>query len=87
MNLTGLENLKTINGSTIINENDSLLSISGLSSLITVNFNFIISHNTILTDYCSIQPLLLNGSYWIITIVDNKYNPTIDDIKNGDCSE
>jgi hypothetical protein len=78
----------------IIEDNPLLTSLGDLSSLTEVN-NFIrIWGNTSLIDFCGLQPLLEAGGLTnadeldiVFEVIANGYNPTIENIINGDCSQ
>jgi hypothetical protein len=76
-------------GSLWIENNDALLSLDGLQKLSEVAMQVEIWYNGSLRNYCSLQFLLtsnLHGPY--CQIIGNAYNPTSDNIKQGeDCSQ
>ncbi|WP_290698083.1 hypothetical protein [Lacinutrix sp.] len=98
-NFQGLESLTQINPiagnyNLLIDNNPNLLSLSGLDNLIftqTADINIGGSSgfssgvgNPLLTDFCALQSSFLNSSS---VIENNAYNPTIQDIQNGNCSQ
>ena len=81
-------NLETIGGSLIIDRvySDNFTELSFLSSLTFIGGNLIIS-NTGLHDFCGLKTALsgtFNGTY---TVNGNTYNPTLQDILNGNCKQ
>ena len=96
--MKGLEKFGTLPGS----EDDIVLRVWGCENLesldglenmfyargITIGNPLPDSMNLALADFCAIQNYLSNGFYLpaAISIDGNLYNPTIQDIINGDCS-
>lgn len=70
-----------------ISRNPKLKSLNGLENLIKSGL-VIITKNDLLTDFCSLENVIqsggLSGSF---TVESNSYNPTLDDIINGNCSQ
>jgi len=86
-NLDGLSNLESIGQSLIIMNNNSLVNINGLSSL-TSTGSLSISSNTALNNLCGIRPLIgNNGNSGNFNITSNSFNPTLQDIKDNNCSQ
>ncbi|MBT8303186.1 MAG: hypothetical protein KJP09_01860 [Bacteroidia bacterium] len=86
--LTSLEvfnNLVTVNDLSILS-NDNLVSLNGLNNLQAVE-NTTISNNNVLVNYCALENLFNNGNYGEVTIEDNSFNPTVQDIIEGNCEE
>lgn len=83
--LSGMENLGFIGGDFQIRNNFDLRNLYGLSGLSTVNGNLLITNNG-LVDFCGLQLLLsgdgLGGNY---TVSDNNFNPSKQDIIDGNC--
>lgn len=95
--LKGLNNIeKVTNGGIQIAGNSKLTNLDDLSSIKEVNFfhymdKIEISMNEELSSFCGIKDLLLK--YWVqgdkfprVSISGNKYNPTLEQIQNGECS-
>ena len=82
-----LNNIKNIGGNLEIYLTQKLTNIDFLSNLNTVGGNLRITSNDGLTDLCGLRPLLqanmLEGTY---IVKDNGYNPTKQDIIDGDCA-
>ena len=88
-NMGGLESLQHVNGYGVI-YNSSLISLDGLDNLISITGdNFNVSHNSQLNDFCTLENLFINGEYSAsnYSVNNNAYNPTIQDIIDGNCSE
>ncbi|WP_422359366.1 hypothetical protein [Reichenbachiella sp.] len=82
--ISAFENLESIRNSLQIEWNDQLETISGFSNLKRIEYgSFVVSYNKNLTNLCGFQQL----DYIPITpfIDNNRYNPTIEDIRDGNC--
>ena len=85
--LEGLNNLLTITGTRVYDSNGNF---EGIRKYVTIGVpgggpN---GGNIILNDLCALQNLFINGVYDPddVSIEYNLYNPTVQDIINGDCS-
>lgn len=89
-NLTSISSLYNCNEITAvasIDENPKLEKLEGLEGLNNINFLFI-KDNISLVDLCSLENLVQNGSITdSYNVSGNAYNPTIQDIQNGNCSQ
>lgn len=88
-NLDGFQNLKRANVIEIT-DNSSLISLEGLEGLIKVNSGILIRENSNLVDFCAIPYSAIDSISGIaknIKISGNGYNPTIEMLQNGQCSE
>ncbi|WP_298553524.1 hypothetical protein [uncultured Algibacter sp.] len=90
--LNGLNSLTMIDDLMIAN-NNSLTSLEGLNNLISADILSIGMYwgvssypNTKLKDFCALQNLFTTGSYGIVKIQYNAYNPTVSDIQSGNCN-
>ncbi|WP_417443859.1 cadherin repeat domain-containing protein [Joostella sp.] len=84
-NIDGLSKLETCL-ELVIQNNVSLQNLNGLINLKKVNYGYMrITDNTSLRDFCGLS-LIASTSTVGYNIRDNYYNPTKDDIKNGNCS-
>lgn len=87
VNLTGLNNIASITQNLIISEN-KINSLNGLNNLISVGGNLNIYSNSFLYDWCPIQNLFLNNGLSGGHLFGNcSYNPSIQDIIDGNCSQ
>jgi len=86
INLNGLNNLTSIGIEMDINDNDNLTSLDGLNNLLYVSLTISITHNTLLSDFCDLQNLFINGQSSYFRVFSNAYNPTKQDIIDGNCS-
>jgi hypothetical protein len=91
--LMGLESLNTVNDKIYIFDNENLESLNGLGNLLTapnikigVNGNGQQRGNPNLSDFCALQNLFINGTTnYGFTNSNNLYNPTKEDIIDGNC--
>lgn len=87
-----LKNIKGLSGLTEINElnidfNYDLLTLEGLHNLVSVSEYFSVNGNEDLIDFCALQKLVdANGFPIDTTINGNAYDPTTQDLENGDCN-
>lgn len=93
INLTGLESLTTIENDLEIFSNNSLTSLTGLENLTTIDGSIDIGNfndpNSSLSNFCALTNLYTNGNYGVnaTLIQGNAYNPTVQDIIDGNCSD
>ncbi len=88
MNLDGLESLTTVNQNLSIGLNPELQNIDALSNLTSVGGDVSIGSNTNLMNLCGIRPLLVNnGRSEYLSIDYNGFNPTGQQIIDGNCSQ
>lgn len=85
--INGLSNLESVIRFLTIENNNNLSSLDGLGNLLQIGREIRITNNNSLTDFCALQPELFgsgfNGRY---EVFNNAYNPTIEDMANGNCS-
>lgn len=84
--ISAFENLESIRSSLQIEWNDELETISGFNNLKSIEYgSFVVAFNKNLTNLCGFQQL----DYIPITpfINNNSYNPTIEDIRDGNCAK
>lgn len=75
-------------GALIISNNDKLENLDGLSFLQKkADIFWIFSNNPSLDDFCGIKDSFDTASSGRLIIKENKYNPTPEEILNGNCSE
>ncbi|WP_298516189.1 hypothetical protein [uncultured Kordia sp.] len=85
--LQGLENISSV-ATLLVIDNDNLASLAALQGLSTIGNTVFIFRNDILTDYCILQtPLQNNSQLMIYNVSENQFNPTQQNIIDGDCSE
>ncbi len=87
-----LVSIKELSGLTSVDEisifeNDILESLDGLESISTGLKSLRISRNSSLTDFCALTPVLESNSLAKLTVSLNMYNPSREDILNGDCEQ
>ena len=86
--LSGLENLGHDSSTEylVIGFNDGLTSLQGLNNVTDV-FEIRVTDNTKLTDFCALNTLITSDPFIDrYFVVGNAYNPTIQDIMDGNCS-
>ncbi|AXG71287.1 receptor L domain protein [Kordia sp. SMS9] len=85
--LAGLENITNVATLQIIN-NDNLASLAALQGLSGIDTTVFIFNNDILTNYCILQaPLQNNPELTIYNVSENQFNPTLQNIIDGNCSQ
>lgn len=86
-NLNGLSALTIVDGYFHFEGSDAITNLDPLSNLVNVSGYMSFKENPQLVDFCGVTPLLtgdgLGGSFGAI---NNGYNPTKQDIINGNCS-
>ena len=86
VDLQGLEQLAEVD-LLDINLNTQLVSLDGLNGLITVNENLQITTNRKLSNLCALQKLVdEDGVKAGFELSTNAFNPSLEDLKNGNCS-
>ncbi len=85
--LTGLSGFSTIEAGILIIANNSLENLNGLENLTGQVLGLEFSANTLLSDFCGIQPLVSSSNFTgPFTASNNAYDPTQQDIIDGNCS-
>jgi hypothetical protein len=85
--LQGLEKITSVSTLQVIN-NDQLTSLAALEGLSAINNTVFIFGNDLLNNYCILQASLQNGGMLeIYNVSENQFNPTQQNIVDGDCSE
>jgi hypothetical protein len=97
-NINGIREIDSVKYITIAN-NPSLQNLNGLESIIKNSYlrtdigcdslPYVEPYcgNENLDNFCGLQNLLLNGSFDYVRIRGNAYNPSIQDIIDGNCSQ
>jgi len=87
-NLEGLDNLTYVNSFIQILDNRNLTNINALDNVKHVGGYLKIYNNHALYDLCGIKNLLtIGGVSDTVSIYQNLFNPTVEDIIAGNCSE
>ncbi len=73
-------------GGLVINENSNLSSLIGLDAVLTVDEDILIIDNPVLNNLCDLQILMQNGFSGAYSVEGNAYNPTQQNIIDGNCS-
>ena len=85
--INGLNNLENVDRSITLRRNTVLPNLDGFSNLLNVGENMVFEVNEALTNYCGLEPLFIEGGYeGGFIMFENAYNPTADDMINGNCS-
>ena len=85
LELPGFENIISVGGIVITN-NWGILDINSLSNIVNISGSITITNNGSLDSYCGIRPLLQSGTFaGTYTVSDNFFNPTQQDIIDGNC--
>lgn len=89
LNLNGLDNLVYVGGNVNIWNNPQLQNINGLSNLQSVNGEYLrVRANVSLSNLCGLTNIVANGGITgLYQIYENLYNPTQQDIIDGNCSQ
>ncbi|ALM06417.1 hypothetical protein SB49_00260 [Sediminicola sp. YIK13] len=87
-NLIGLEFLDHVGGYFDLNVNPFLANLDALQNLNFVGSNFRILNNQNLKNFCGLQQLFRNGNIeGSVSISDNAFNPSSQDIIDGNCAQ
>lgn len=84
--LNFLNNLTNLGSSSLILHNINLESLNGLSNLTEAGLYFYVRNNDRLTDFCELQHAFTVGGNTSFDASGNLYNPTKQDIIDGNCS-
>ncbi|CAM4329990.1 hypothetical protein ZORO111903_13830 [Zobellia roscoffensis] len=89
--IEGLESLNSVGRNFRINGNPLLTTLTGLENLNSIGDILFIGTsfrpNSSLSNFCALTNLITNGTHGDVRISDNQYNPTYNDLYNGDCEE
>lgn len=82
----GLENLESVGGNLSLSSLVALTSIDGFSGLRNIGKSLSITDCTKLIDFCAIENIMQTMDFGY-TVSGNAYNPTKEQILNGQCSK
>ena len=88
-NITDLTPMSSITGNVerfLIDINEQLVSLEGLEGILSISDFLGIAGNEMLTDYCSLTTSLSNQIPDEFYLFNNAFNPTMQDIIDGNCS-
>jgi len=85
-NLDGLIGLTAVVGDFYIYDNNALLNADGLSNLTSVS-DLDFHRNDLMSNYCSLNTLIIDNGFTRFRATENAYNPTTQDIIDGNCSQ
>ncbi len=86
-NIEALSKLEFVQFNLYINNNNALENLNGLENLHSIERDLRIRDNSALSNFCGLKPLLVNnglGENYYVS--GNAYNPTKQDIIDGNCS-
>ncbi len=87
INFDGLTNLTSIGINLWVHSNTALADVDGLSSLASVGNQLHFDGNTSLTSFCGLNTLIIDNNFSnTYSVTGNAYNPTQQDIIDGNCS-
>lgn len=89
-NLTNLQALSNVTSDMLflfVSQNEELETLEGLENIPTVTGNFKAISNPVLTDFCAVQNSIITLLEEDVEILLNAFNPTQQDIIDGNCSE
>jgi hypothetical protein len=85
-NIDALIHFTIISGTLNISQNQTLINLNGLQNISSVSGDLVIYNNSSLDDLCGLNNLIINGGLTgQYTVLSNPYNPSQQDIINGDC--
>lgn len=86
-NIDALSNLTSVVGRINIYACNSLINLDGLNGLTSVGSDIKVKDNSFLTSFCGLSNLIINHNYSnTFTATGNVYNPSKQDITDGNCS-
>jgi len=87
LNLNFLNTITHINNNLTLSFNPSIENLDGLNNLIFVGSSIWIDYNDNLSDFCGITAAIVNGFDGDYLVQANAYNPSQQDIMDGNCSQ
>ncbi|GAB5400517.1 MAG: hypothetical protein Aureis2KO_21020 [Aureisphaera sp.] len=84
--IEGLSQITLIPGGMEARANNVLESLEGLNNLNTIVHNLSINSNNSLTDFCALEGLVVAGEFGGLSIFNNPFNPSAEDIIEGNCN-
>ncbi|UOY06819.1 fibronectin type III domain-containing protein [Muricauda sp. SCSIO 64092] len=85
-NLDGLSKITTVNF-LLVSDNENLDNINGLNNISSVGFGCTFLRNTSLKDFCVFQSIISNSNEFEFITSENLYNPSKQDVIEGNCSQ
>ena len=85
--MEGLDNLASVGYYFFVGANPGLQSLQGMENLSEVLDSAIIAGNDQLTDFCALERFVNSGTPNGLSIRSNEYNPTLQDLLDGNCQE
>ncbi len=87
LNLNFLNTITHINNNLTLSFNPSIENLDGLNNLTFVGSSIWIDYNDLLSDFCGITTAIVNGFDGTYLVSANAYNPSQQDIIDGNCSQ
>lgn len=84
VDLEPLQNIISENEFMIISSNDLLSSLSGLENINSIG-GFFVTNNMSITNYCAVENVL-SLDIGVYQVENNFFNPTLEDVVSGNCS-
>ncbi|MFN3996387.1 leucine-rich repeat protein [Algoriphagus sp.] len=85
--INGLAGLEKIALGVSISSNKSLMNLDGLANWAGATINLIITSNEKLADLCGVTKIAKNGTVSNYNVNSNSYNPTLAQLKDGNCKK
>jgi hypothetical protein len=85
--LEGLNGLTSVGQILEINSNAALINLNGLSDLTIVGKELNVTNNASLINLCGLQNLMNQGFSGEYIVEGNTYNPTKEELIDGNCSQ
>ncbi|GMQ28625.1 carboxypeptidase-like regulatory domain-containing protein [Algoriphagus confluentis] len=85
--INGLSGLEKITVGINISSNKSLQNVNGLANWTGATLNLGISSNESLTDLCGVTKIAKEGTITNYSVSSNSYNPTLAQLKEGNCKK
>ncbi|MDX1784272.1 MAG: hypothetical protein R3361_08945, partial [Aequorivita vladivostokensis] len=86
IDLSGLQSVTNIISRVLIEKNENIQNLNGLENLQEVGYEMVVMQNINLSDFCAITNLCVSGNIDNFYTETNAYNPTKQDIIDGNCS-
>lgn len=87
IDFTGFNNLESVGGNLRIADNNRIDNLDNLANLNTVEGGIFIHDNDLLSNFCGFETVINNNLSQEFSTFDNLYNPSRQDIIDGNCSK
>jgi len=85
--LNGFDNLSEIEGDFNFGSTLGIIDLLNFEQVSSITGDIRISDNDMLSDFCVFQDFMNTNWTGNCTITNNSFNPTCEDIQNGNCSQ